>query len=124
MIAGLRPSDFELPGPAPDPGLQRLRVEVQVVEGLGSESNVIFAVNAPRVDTESTRAAAEAQASDDDQLLAEDDRSLFTARLAGRPAIQPGQEIELAIRADCLYFLDPESGDTLIAASNSAHAPA
>ncbi len=124
VIAGLRPSDFELPGPAPDPGLQRLRVEVQVVEGLGSESNVIFAVNVPRVDTESTRAAAEAQASDDDQLLAEDDRSLFTARLAGRPAIQPGQEIDLAVRADCLYFFDPESGETLIAASNPARAPA
>ena len=124
VIAGVRPSDLELPGPGSEPSLPRLRVEVQVVEGLGSESNVIFAVDAPRVDTESTRAAAEAQASDDDQLLAEDDRSLFTARLAGRPAIQPGQEIELAVRTERLYFFDPESGDTLAAAGAPARAHA
>jgi multiple sugar transport system ATP-binding protein len=124
VIAGLRPSDLELPGPWSEPSLPRMRVEVQVVEGLGSESNVIFAVDAPRVDTEATRAAAEAQASDDDQLLAEDNRSLFTARLAGRPAIAPGQEIELAVRADRLYFFDPESGESLTSAGAPTHAPA
>jgi multiple sugar transport system ATP-binding protein len=124
VIVGLRPSDLELPGPWSEPSLPRLRVEAQVVERLGSESNVIFAVDAPRVDTESTRAATEAQAADDDQLLAEDDRSLFTAHLAGRPAIEPGQEIELAVRTDRLYFFDPESGETLAAASDPAHAPA
>jgi multiple sugar transport system ATP-binding protein len=124
VIAGFRPGDLELPGPWSEPSLPRLRVEVQVVERLGSESNVIFAVDAPRVDTEATRAAAEAQGSDDDQLLAEDDRSLFTARLAGRPAIAPGQEIELAVRADRLYFFDPESGETLTSAGDPAHAPA
>ena len=124
VIAGLRPSDLELPGPWSEPSWPRLRVEVQVVEGLGSESNVIFAVDAPRVDTEATRAAAEAQASDDDQLLAEDDRSLFTARLAGRPAVSPGQEIELAVRAERLYFFDPESGESLTPAGDRARAPA
>ena len=124
VIAGVRPSDLELPGPASEPSLPRLRVEVQVVEGLGSESNVIFAVDAPRVDTESTRAAAEAQASDDDQLLAEDDRSLFTARLAGRPAIQPGQEIDLSVRTEHLYFFDPESGESLTPPRDRARAPA
>jgi multiple sugar transport system ATP-binding protein len=81
-------------------------------------------LGAPRVDTESTRAAAEAQASDDDQLLAEDDRTLFTARLAGRPAIAPGQEIELAVDTKRLYFFDPGSGDTLAAAGDPARAPA
>ena len=124
VIVGLRPSDLELPGPWSEASLPRLRVEAQVVERLGSESNVIFAVDAPRVDTESTRAATEAQAADDDQLLAEDDRSLFTARLAGRPAIEPGQEIELAVRTERLYFFDPDSGETLATASDPAHAPA
>jgi multiple sugar transport system ATP-binding protein len=124
VIIGVRPSDLELPGPWSEPSLPRLTVEVQVVERLGSESNVIFAVNAPRVDTDSTRAAAEAQASDDDQLLAEDDRALFTARLAGRPAIGAGEQLELAVRTERLYLFDPESGRTLSAAGDRARARA
>jgi multiple sugar transport system ATP-binding protein len=124
VIIGVRPSDLELPGPWSEPSLPRLTVEVQVVERLGSESNVIFAVDAPRVDTESTRAAAEAQASDDDQLLAEDDRALFTARLAGRPAIGAGEQLELAVRTERLYLFDPESGRTLSAAGDRARARA
>ena len=67
----VRPTDLELPGVERD--CPRLRAEAQVVENLGSETNVICAVDAPRVDTEATRAAIEAKAADDDQLLAEDD---------------------------------------------------
>jgi multiple sugar transport system ATP-binding protein len=119
-ILGLRPTDLELPGPWTEPAQPRLRLEAQVVERLGSESNVIFAVDAPRVDTEATRAAAEAQSSDDDQLLAEDDRALFTARLAGRPEIAPGQQVELVVRTERLYFFDPQSGETLAAAHDLA----
>jgi multiple sugar transport system ATP-binding protein len=115
VIVGLRPSDLELA--AREPSLPRLRVEALVVERLGSESNVIFPVDAPRVDTEATRAAAEAQAADDEQLLAEDDRAQFTARLAGRPAIEPGGQFELAVRTERLYFFDPASGETLAAAA-------
>jgi multiple sugar transport system ATP-binding protein len=124
VILGLRPTDLELPGPWTEPTQPRLRLEAQVVERLGSESNVIFAVDAPRVDTEATRAAAEAQSSDDDQLLAEDDRALFTARLAGRPEIAPGQQVELVVRTERLYFFDPQSGETLAAAHDFARSPA
>ncbi len=113
---------MELPGA--EPGLARIQVEALVVERLGSESNVIFALDAPRVNTEATRAAADAQAADDDQLLAEDDRTQFTVRLAGRPPIAPGQTLELAVRTDRLYFFDPDSGESLATASASARAPA
>jgi multiple sugar transport system ATP-binding protein len=50
LIVGLRPNDLELPGQWNE-GCPRLRVEAQVVESLGSETNVIFALDAPRVDT-------------------------------------------------------------------------
>ena len=80
-----------------------------MVESLGSETNVIFALDAPRVDTESTRAAIEAQAADDDQLLAEDDRATFTARVQGRPRLGPGDPLELAVRTERLHFFDPAS---------------
>jgi multiple sugar transport system ATP-binding protein len=124
VIVGLRPTDLELPGQSADQHLPRLRVEAQVIERLGSESNVIFALDAPRVDTEATRAAAEAQAADDDQLLAEDDRATFTARLAGRPAIAPGQTIELAVRTERLYFFDSETAATLATTGDRVRAPA
>jgi multiple sugar transport system ATP-binding protein len=120
VILGVRPTDLEL-ADAESP-LPRMRVEVLVVEGLGSECNLIFALDAPRFDTEATRAAAEAQAADDEQLLVEDDRAQFTARLAGRPAIEPGQEIELAVRTERLYFFDPASGESLAAARDPARA--
>ena len=122
VIVGLRPSDLE-PASA-EPSLPRISVEALVVERLGSESNVIFPLDAPRVDTEATRAAAEAQAADDDQLLAEDDRAQFTARLAGRPPIEPGQMFDLAVRTDRLYFFDPADGRTLATAPGPARAPA
>jgi multiple sugar transport system ATP-binding protein len=120
VIVGLRPSDLELPGA--EPSLPRMEVEALVVERLGSESNVIFPMDAPRVDSEAIRAAAEARAADDEQLLAEDDRAQFTARLAGRPPIAPGQRLELAVRTDRLYFFDPESGATLAAVHDAARA--
>jgi multiple sugar transport system ATP-binding protein len=113
VIVGVRPMDLELADV--ESSLPRLKAEALVVEGLGSECNVIFALDAPRVDTEATRAAAEAQAADDEQLLAEDDRAQFTARLVGRPAIEPGQQIELAVQTDRLYFFDPATGDSLAA---------
>jgi multiple sugar transport system ATP-binding protein len=120
VIVGVRPTDLELP-PAGG-SLPTLHVEPLVVERLGSESNVIFPLDVPRVDTEATRAAAEAQAADDDQLLAEDDRAQFTARLAGRPPIEPGQRVELAVRTDRLYFFDPDGGQTLAAAPGAVRA--
>jgi multiple sugar transport system ATP-binding protein len=120
VIVGLRPSDLELPGA--EPSVPRMEVEALVVERLGSESNVIFALEAPRVDSDATRAAAEARAADDEQLLAEDDRAQFTARLAGRPPIAPGQRLELGVRTDRLYFFDPESGATLAAVHDAARA--
>jgi len=121
VIVGLRPSDLELPGA--DPSLPRIEIEALVVERLGSESNVIFPVDAPRVDSDAARAAVEARSADDEQLLAGDDRAQFTARLAGRPPIAPGQRVELAVRTEALYFFDPESGATLAAAPHGARAP-
>ena len=112
VILGVRPTDLELPGEW-NTELPRIRVETQVVESLGSETNLIFAVDAPRVDTDATRAAIEAQAADDDQLLAEDDRAMFTARLHGRPRLTPGDPLELAVRTDRVHFFDTTSGANL-----------
>ena len=112
LILGMRPTDLELPAQWNE-DCPRLRAQAEVVENLGSETNLIFAVDAPRVDTEATRAAIEAKAADDDQLLAEDNRAIFTARLQGRPRVNPGDAVELAVRIERLHCFDPASGATL-----------
>ena len=50
VIAGVRPADLLLAGPDVDPALPRLRATLEVVERLGSESHVIFPVEAPGAD--------------------------------------------------------------------------
>ena len=51
VILGIRPTDFEHAAGA-DPALPRMRVRADVVEELGAETHLIFAVDAPRVSVE------------------------------------------------------------------------
>jgi multiple sugar transport system ATP-binding protein len=110
VILGVRPTDFEAAGPATDPALPRIGVTVDVVEKLGSESHLIFAVDAPRISAEAVRAAQESEAADDGMLLADDERAQFTARVDGRFEVHAGDEVTLAIDASALHAFDPESG--------------
>ena len=87
-----------------------MRAKVDVVEKLGSESHLIFAVDAPRISAEAVRAAQESEDVDDGLLLADDERSQFTARVDGRFAVQAGDEVTLAVDAGALHAFDPESG--------------
>ena len=108
VILGIRPTDFEAAGPTTDPALPRMRAKVDVVEKLGSESHLIFAVDAPRISAEAVRAAQET--TDDGVLLADDERAQFTARVDGRFAVRAGDEVTLAVDASALHAFDPESG--------------
>ncbi|MBS1879659.1 MAG: ATP-binding cassette domain-containing protein [Actinobacteria bacterium] len=112
VIVGIRPSDLELSEFA-DASAPRIPARVEVVENLGAEIHAIFPLDVPRVDAEAARdaAAGEGQAGDE-QLLA-DERSLFTASLAARRPLSPGEEIELAVDTSRLQFFDPGSGLTL-----------
>src|SRR3954453_15408556 len=110
VILGLRPTDFELAGPGTDPALPRMRATVDVVEKLGSESHLIFSVEAPRVSTEAVRAAQDAGSPDEGVLLADDQRSEFTARIDGPHEVRPGETVELAVEHGALHAFDIETG--------------
>jgi multiple sugar transport system ATP-binding protein len=110
VILGVRPTDFEAAGPATDPALPRIRIKVDVVEKLGSESHLIFAVDAPRISAEAVRAAQDSDDVDDGLLLADDERAQFTARVDGRLAVQAGDQVTLAVDASALHAFDPDSG--------------
>jgi multiple sugar transport system ATP-binding protein len=110
VILGMRPTDFEAGGPGIDPARPRMTVKVDVVEQLGSESHLIFAVDAPRISADAVRAAQDAENVDDGLLLADDERSQFTARVDGRFAVRAGDEVTLAVDASALHAFDCESG--------------
>ena len=107
VILGIRPTDFDHTDAAPDH--PRIRVSVDVVEDLGSESHLIFAVDAPRVTAEAVRAAADTN-DDDEGKLFSDERAVFTACVDARRVIAPGSEVELAINHNQLHFFDPSTG--------------
>ena len=111
VILGIRPTDFK-DGESAEQGLPRMRVRATIVEDLGSESHVIFTIDAPRVVAEDVR-AAEDLAEPGESLLADDTRAVFTARLDGERFVAHGAEVELALDPQRLYFFDPATGDVL-----------
>ncbi len=110
VIAGVRPPDLEVAGPE---GAPCLRARLEVVERLGSESHVIFPVDAGRLSGEAAAAADEATEESDATLLAEDRRARFTARIEGRRRFAVGEEVEFTVRPDAVHLFDPVSGRSL-----------
>jgi multiple sugar transport system ATP-binding protein len=108
VILGIRPESFEDAALA-DGGLPTIDVEVVTIEELGSDSHVIFPIDAPRVEAEDLRAAAD---NEEDTLLA-DDRSLWNARVSSKTDAVPGAPIRLAVDPAELYFFDPDTGASL-----------
>jgi multiple sugar transport system ATP-binding protein len=113
VIAGVRPTDLKPAGPDADPGLPRLRAELEVVERLGTESHLIFAVDAPKLAGEAASAADEATEDSDATLLAADNRARFTARVEGRRRFSPGEPVEFTVPPDALHLFDPATGNAL-----------
>jgi multiple sugar transport system ATP-binding protein len=109
VILGIRPTAFAV---ASGGGSWVLHAVPEVVEELGDERYVIFDIDAPRVDTDATRAAIDAQSTDDALLLPED-RARFTVRLPTDTRVVVGEPFSLTVNPDRLYFFDPETGATL-----------
>jgi multiple sugar transport system ATP-binding protein len=84
-------------------------VDVLVLEELGSDTHAIFPIDAPRVEAEDLRAAAD---NEEDALIA-DDRSLFNARVSSHTKAEPGSRLRLALEPGSFYFFDPETGASL-----------
>ena len=115
VILGIRPTDFAHSDDAPA-DLPRMRVEPSVVEELGAETYLVFTIDAPRVDTEATRAAADAERTDEMTLLADEEGAIFTARVDPRRSPRPGTPVELAVDGERVHFFDPDTGESLSAA--------
>jgi multiple sugar transport system ATP-binding protein len=115
VILGVRPESFEDAAVA-DTGLPGVDVDVAVLEELGSDSHVIFPIDAPRVEAEELRAAAD---NEEDALLA-DDQSLWNARVSSKTEAGPGRRLRLAVDPTELYFFDPDTGASLTVGAPAA----
>ena len=113
MILGIRPTDFS-DGSSADPALPRMRVRAELVEDLGAETHIHFAIDAPRVVAEAVRAAAQDATEEEGGLFVDDQMSVFTARIEGTDRVAPGSTIELAVDTGRLHFFDPATGETIV----------
>jgi multiple sugar transport system ATP-binding protein len=104
VIVGLRPECFEDAAFA-DRSLPQIEVRVEVVEELGADTHVIFAVDAPPVDVSEVREAA-----GDDEGLLRVAGSLFTARVDPATGARPGSQLLLAVDPSRFHWFDPGTG--------------
>jgi multiple sugar transport system ATP-binding protein len=107
IVLGIRPEAFEDAEFASNE-LPRLDVVVEVVEELGSDAHVVFAVDAPHISAEVLETDAEEAA-----LLA-DAKSMFTARVDPRTRARVGGRISLALDPSRFYFFEPQTGESLL----------
>jgi multiple sugar transport system ATP-binding protein len=111
VVLGIRPEAF-FDAAFAHPDLPRIDALVEVVEELGSDTHVLFRIDAPRVETEDVRQTLEGE----DTMLAED-RALFDARVDPRTDARPGGMVRLAVDPRGFHFFDVATGDNLSAAA-------
>jgi multiple sugar transport system ATP-binding protein len=109
VILGLRPHDLTVAGPGVDPAWPRLRGTIEVVEELGTETQLVVGIDAPRLRADAVRDALDA-ALGEDVLLADDDRATLTAVVDPRARPATGEAIELAVDPARLHAFDPATG--------------
>ena len=111
LIIGLRPSSLEDANFASQ-DQPRIKGEVAVTEELGSEVNVIFAIQTPAVHHDIMIARFDKAAKDEVEAeeLAGEGQSLWTARVNPKTQARVGRTVDLAIDTGGFHFFDPDTG--------------
>jgi multiple sugar transport system ATP-binding protein len=91
--------------------LPRIDIEVSVLEELGPEANLIFPIEASPVDAEAVREAADHET--ETELLADDPRARFVARIDPRTRARIGERHRLAVDPSRFHFFDVATGASL-----------
>ena len=108
VVIGIRPSQFADAALLRDESVPTVEVNVNVVEELGAEKNLIFALDTPPVVTD----AAEAAEPDDQTraFIADVGQTVCTAQVDFRCGCHSGEAWRLAVDVDTMHFFDLESG--------------
>jgi multiple sugar transport system ATP-binding protein len=111
IVIGIRPSDFADAALRSDESRPTIDVRIDVVEELGAEKNLIFALDAPPVVTEATRAAA--TDAGHATLLADAGKTICTAQVDYHSACRVGEVCRLAVDIDTMHFFDPATSGAI-----------
>ena len=111
LAVGIRSEDME------DARLTRgtdqescLSATVSLIEALGAQIMVHFALDAPRVVTEDTKLLEKDAHTED---VPRTDTTKFVAAFAPRSRVRAGDEIQVAVDTERMHFFDPESGEAV-----------
>jgi len=111
VIVGLRPQDFEDASLAGD-GHGRLRMTVDLVEALGTQTLLHFKLDVPVVMTDDMRELAADVGAEQVAKLekgAEAGRAEFVAEVDPKSTVKAGERADLVIDTTQLHFFDPET---------------
>jgi multiple sugar transport system ATP-binding protein len=111
VILGVRPEHFLEVDAGQSPAWS-IEAEVTVEENLGAEVLVFFPIDAAPVETDDIVSVHEGE---EQALLAQEARILFSARLPSGRRRHVGRKIRLALDPERCYFFDPVTGDSLLA---------
>jgi multiple sugar transport system ATP-binding protein len=117
LVVGIRPQDFEdaaLKGDIPTD--RRLQAQIDLVEALGTETLVHFAIDAPIILTEDMKELAADIGGEQVEKLeeqAQEGRNQFVAQIDPKTRIKEHQEAELFVDTTQLHFFDPDTGSAV-----------
>jgi multiple sugar transport system ATP-binding protein len=110
VIFGVRPEHFTEVD-ADDAPPWWIEGDIAVEENLGAETVVFFPIDAAPVETDDIVSIREG---DEEGLLGEEARALFTARLPSGTRRLVGKKIRFGLDPERCHFFDPETGDSLL----------
>jgi multiple sugar transport system ATP-binding protein len=115
VIVGIRPSSFEDAQFVQESGRPTMKVDIDVTEELGSEVNLLFAINSPPVTHEVMIAKFDKSAQDEPEgdVIAGEGRSPWTARVNPRTRAKAGRSVELAVDTRGMHFFDIDTGQAI-----------
>jgi multiple sugar transport system ATP-binding protein len=120
VILGIRPSDLEDTAVWSNDALPQIEVGVDVTEELGSEVNVLFTIDAPPIETEETRAAADTADDESFAFISDGRRAVFCARVDARTSARPGSPVRLSLDPSRFHYFDPRTGLAIDALEDAA----
>jgi multiple sugar transport system ATP-binding protein len=112
VILGIRPSDMEDTAVWRNETLPTIDVRADVTENLGSEVNVLFAVDAPPVASDVIAATIDEPDADSFAFL-DEGTTMFCARVDARSSVRPGANVRLSVDPSRFYFFDRSTGEAI-----------
>ena len=109
VVLGIRPEDLPMATGEATAESSTLVGDVDLVEALGSDLLIHFAIDAKRVEVEGA-------VEDDDNSLAPVmlQRAEGVARIEPRSAVENGDRVRFSLNPIRLHFFDPESGEAIV----------